>query len=874
MDHYIDEKLIEKSLVSKLLPLLLFVFLFLFFITITLFYFHKKRELQQDISNKLHFSEHILKEDIEKDAKTLLGLLEFIVKDPKLETALINKDYDSLKRIGEPIFKILQSKYDLSHFTLIDPEHIVLIRYHNIKYFNDKINRYTIQQAEKTHKIFYGLELGLLGTFTLRVIVPWYVKDKLIGYIEIGEDINHVFHRIEETLEVKSYVLIKKNFLNQTYWKSGMKMLGYSSNWDIFPDYVIESSSAANVPQSLIRMFSNNSYKRQTTYLLESSKDDKHNIGWFPLIDASGKEVGIMIISDQYTKRFREDITIFSLFVMICLFIVMLLVWFFYRVLSRIDKVLKYHNNQLELTVRERTNSLLKAKEIIEMNYLLQNTLRNILLIATENHSLEEVLNQILSKLLNLTCLSGEGKGAIFLCDNDFETLEMIVKIGLCKEVEQTCQKIKFGTCLCGRSALSRKVIFMDSILPEHDTLCKDIKPHGHYIIPIIFGENLLGVLNFYVKEGTVRNDVEEKFLISIANTIATVIDRKMSAIKLFESEEFYRLTFENAAVGVVHSDRSGRFIKVNQSFCDILGYSSDELMNSLWQDIIDKVEYEKYSDNLKNLLDGRGISFTIETRLIISDHSILWVNLTLSLIKDSIGQPRYFLSIVEDISIRKKLENNLLVSLKEKELLLGEIHHRVKNNLFIVTSLLSLQRNIITDEKHIELFKESEDRIRSMALIHEKLYQSKDLATIDFNDYINNLINEIIHSYCINIEKIKVSIEVDKVYLGIDTAVPCGLLINELITNILKYAFPDNGEGKIHIGMHYISDGRIELIIRDSGIGIPEDIDIRNTKSLGWQLIVGIAETQLRGEIELNRDNGTEFKVRFKEKIRKEKAN
>ncbi len=207
-----------------------------------------------------------------------------------------------------------------------------------------------------------------------------------------------------------------------------------------------------------------------------------------------------------------------------------------------------------------------------------------------------------------------------------------------------------------------------------------------------------------------------------------------------------------------------------------------------------------------------------------------------------------------------------LATSLKEKESLLKEIHHRVKNNLQIISSLLKLQANQTKDVQSVALFKESQDRITSMALIHELLYQSKDLSNIDFGLYIKTLVNGLVHSYGHESRRIRLDIESNGVFLGIDVAIPCGLIINELVSNSLKYAFPEAEQGIISIIIKFVNKNEIILIIGDDGIGIPGDIDFRNTKTFGLQLITGLVEHQLVGKIEMKRNTGTQFQIRFKD--------
>ncbi len=226
------------------------------------------------------------------------------------------------------------------------------------------------------------------------------------------------------------------------------------------------------------------------------------------------------------------------------------------------------------------------------------------------------------------------------------------------------------------------------------------------------------------------------------------------------------------------------------------------------------------------------------------------------------------FSGILAHVFERCRAEDCMRASLKEKEVLLKEIHHRVKNNLQVISSLLNLQTKYIKDQGVINLFRESQDRIRSMALIHERLYQSEDLAHIDFTAYIRSLTNEIFRAYRIDPSRIMLTLDLKDVHLSVDTAVPCGLIINELVSNALKYAFSssDKVKGHVWISLCKMEDGEIELIVKDNGVGIPEGIDFRGVDSLGLHLVKILAEDQLGGHILVNGDEGTEFRIRFKE--------
>lgn len=217
---------------------------------------------------------------------------------------------------------------------------------------------------------------------------------------------------------------------------------------------------------------------------------------------------------------------------------------------------------------------------------------------------------------------------------------------------------------------------------------------------------------------------------------------------------------------------------------------------------------------------------------------------------------------LTQEIDDRKRVEEQMTTSLKEKEVLLKEIHHRVKNNLQVISSLLKLQCASIKDQQTLAIFRESQNRIESMALIHEQLYQSKDLSCIDFDKYIYNLVVNLFCAYEVNTNNINFEINVSKVFLNINAAIPCGLIVNELIANSLKYAFPSNNKGEININFT-ASDSNFVLIVKDDGIGFPKDLDFLDTQTLGLQLVVALTE-QLEGKIEINKERGTEFKIAF----------
>lgn len=219
---------------------------------------------------------------------------------------------------------------------------------------------------------------------------------------------------------------------------------------------------------------------------------------------------------------------------------------------------------------------------------------------------------------------------------------------------------------------------------------------------------------------------------------------------------------------------------------------------------------------------------------------------------------------ISHDVTEKKLSEERIRLSLQEKEVLLKEVHHRVKNNLQVISSILNLQSSYVKDEGTLQILKESQNRIKSMAFIHESLYQTKDFSSINFTEYVINLSQNLIHSYSNFDNEVKLNLDIQNVFLNLDLAIPCGLIINEIVSNALKYAFVDKSEGgEITINMKTTGDF-LELRIGDNGKGLPKNIDYRNTESLGLQLVVTLTD-QLSGTIELDTEKGTNYTIIFK---------
>jgi PAS domain S-box-containing protein len=282
--------------------------------------------------------------------------------------------------------------------------------------------------------------------------------------------------------------------------------------------------------------------------------------------------------------------------------------------------------------------------------------------------------------------------------------------------------------------------------------------------------------------------------------------------------------------------------------------YEIEALSSDFWEEAV---------EDIQRILKGERIdSATYE--FISKDGRTIVAEVSGSpLIRD--GKVVAILSVARDITERQQAEEKIRASLKEKEVLLKEIHHRVKNNLQIISSLLNLQSGYSKDRGTMGMFTDSQNRIRSMALVHEQLYQSEDLAKIDFTKYMENLVSQLFRSYGVNTALIKYQLTSENIVLNLENAIPCGLIINELVSNSLKHAFPESRGGVINVDIRQNDDSKYALIVSDDGVGMPDKLDIRNTKTLGLQVVNTLVE-QLEGAIELTDGKGTTFKIVFSE--------
>jgi len=355
------------------------------------------------------------------------------------------------------------------------------------------------------------------------------------------------------------------------------------------------------------------------------------------------------------------------------------------------------------------------------------------------------------------------------------------------------------------------------------------------------------------------RDDAQQPvyFIVQIQD----ISKRKATEAALLDSERRFRAIFDQTFqfMGLLEPD--GTLLEANETALQFAGVASADVVgrpfwDAYWWTILPETQ-DQLKQAVAQAASGTFVRYEVDVRG--SGDAIVAINFSIKPVLNDDGEVLLLIPEGRDITERKQAEQRVVASLREKEVLLQEIHHRVKNNLQVISSLLKFQTDKITDQQMLDLFNESQHRVRSMALVHEKLYQTHDFAQIDFAEYLKSLAAYLYRSYAGSTTNVKLETQSEPVLVKIEQAVPLGLIVNELISNALKYAFPGGSSGLIQLNLQRAADKQLCLTIRDDGIGLPSVVDIHQPDSLGLWLVSMLAK-QVHGKIELDRSQGTTF--------------
>jgi PAS domain S-box-containing protein len=585
---------------------------------------------------------------------------------------------------------------------------------------------------------------------------------------------------------------------------------------------------------------------------------------------------------------------------------------------------------------------------------------------------------------------------SLYLLDGD--TLRLQHQVGY----DHVIDSVPISAGVSGRVVRTRQPILLEDVHSDPAFLGAIEGILSEICVPLFDQEQAAGVLNLESTHGRRLTEADLRLMLALGKQVDFALGRARLAAQARESQQRFASAFSHAAIGMALVSPEGRWLQVNPALCQLVGYGEAELLSMSFQNITHPDDLETDLVNLRQVLAGANQSYQMEKRYFHRQGQIVWVLLSVSLVRDARGQPLYFISQIQDVTERKAAEQalaaqaqvlaterdlmqalmdsipdtiyfkdvasrftrinraqaeflrlpspeaaigrtdldfqepvmarevfeeeqrlvlsgqpllnridqvsapdgearwisstkvplrgpagrvvglvgisrditalkqaeaRLLASLQEKDVLLKEIHHRVKNNLQVVSSLLRLQAETIEDPHLRDAFEDSQRRVRSMALVHEQLYRSADLAHIDFGEYITGLVNYLRRSHARPLHHLHLRVAVESITLEIDRAIPLGLLVNELVTNSLKYAFPaDQEDAEIWVEAARDAAGTLTVVVGDSGVGLPDTLDLEQTTSMGWQLVQSFV-AQLHGRYTLQRHPGAVFTLTLPER-------
>lgn len=494
-----------------------------------------------------------------------------------------------------------------------------------------------------------------------------------------------------------------------------------------------------------------------------------------------------------------------------------------------------------DITEQEKTDEVLQIEHEIAVA-------------LSESSDLIEILDICLDGAIKISKMDS---GGLYLVDDNSGDLDLTVHSGISTDFAESASHYRADSPIAraimeGRPRFTH---FRDVVKKFPESHRKE-NLQAVAILPIQYGGKVIGCLNIASHIHDKIPEINQRALETINGLISGAIIRSKAEKALFGSEKKYRELVDYSLVAIYETTLNGEILFANNAMINMFEYDDIEDLKAI--NIIELYKYPVKRNEFVKILRENKYLAQYEIKGISKNGKIIDTIVNAKL-NDNIVS-----GMIIDITELKKAEKRLKKSLNEKNLLIKEIHHRVKNNLQIISSLFDLQKSFVEEDPiALSVLKGSQNRVVSMAMIHEMLYQSQDLNRINISDYIENLITNLFYSYAEN--NVRPVINVKDFYLNIETSIPLGLILSELVSNSLKYAFPKEKKGEITVSLQCYNP-YFEMVISDNGMGLPEDIDFRNVESsLGLRLVNSLVN-QLDGTIKLDKSHGTKYTIKFKE--------
>jgi PAS domain S-box-containing protein len=504
--------------------------------------------------------------------------------------------------------------------------------------------------------------------------------------------------------------------------------------------------------------------------------------------------------------------------------------------------------------------------------------LREIMLDLTSQRDLSTLLRLIVERAVRLL---GADSGGLYLCDFGRQEVTCVVSYNTPRDYTRTV--MKYGEGAAGVVAQTGEALIIDDyrVWPGRAKVFDEEQPFSAVLAaPMVWQKQILGVIHVLHSEAGRRFTFRERDLLTLfANQAAVAVqsarlfstaeqeiaERKRAETALRETTQTLQAVVQASPLPILALNRDGSIQMWNPAAERIFGWSEQEVLGRQNPAVTEEKKDESRAMFLQ-VLAGNGFT-GVETLRQKKDGSLLDVSISTAPLDDDQGNIRGVMAVIADITERKRAEQKIVTALKEKEILLRELYHRTKNNMQVILSMLSLESARTRNDEIKAAYKEIANRIQAMALVHQKLYQSQSLSQINLQDYLQELAELLLHSFRLAPGKIALRCAIQPVEVLIDTAMPCGLVVTELISNSLKYAFPGEMSGEISLQLSRKGQ-EIELCCSDNGVGVPPDFDFRGQKTYGLQSIFALVEHQLQGQVSFATGKGLACHIRFSDTL------
>ncbi|MFC1602369.1 response regulator [Pseudomonadota bacterium] len=622
----------------RLLTPLAIALLVLLETTIIGFYQYDKSSLDHSIREQIKGAKELFQAELIKDTRLMEALIAFLKRESCLQQQFKAADRDELLRCTLPLFKEINSNHKITHFYFHGIDQANFLRIHNPPHFGDFIDRFTMREAVETGKTASGIELGPFGTFTLRTVSPWYIDGEIAGYIELGEEIEHITPAIKKIINADLILLIEKRYLNQKNWEEGLQRMGRSGNWDQIQDFVITSHTLNFWPPELETFIRKSHHQNLTNNTIRLEKNGHKYIALgAPLLDAGDRHLGHFLVIHDITDTEAAHWALLAPMATTVLGITVLLFIFANIYIGHIQNALKNTNSQLQIKLKEheKTEQLLLENEKKLSAEIIQrkNTAReekvlgDILNLSLQPLDMQAYLQKVLSTLIDfLPQPDIDPRGVIFLTQHEGEgsILEMTVAHNLYPGQAQQCAQIPFGTCLCGQAAANGKLLFCNSTDEQHSINIEGMESHSLITAPITHETTVLGVVSLYLPSDFSQPEKLSDFLRRVTHVLSIGILRRYadkSLIIAMEQAEAASKAKGDFLASMSHEIRTpmngilgmGELLKDTplnpdqQQYVDIINRSGSHLLGVI-NDILDfskaeagHLEFEIIPFNLEN---------------------------------------------------------------------------------------------------------------------------------------------------------------------------------------------------------------------------------------------------------------------------------